>query len=150
MTSTNHSHTNFWENRGKCWGFKNQGFPTWIVYLHYISCLRYTILVRNPGNTSLKTVFAKHFVFVICVYKLDVCCSYSDCKFKQLELVIWPMFEEHNYNLFPDITWPRIYAREWDETDVPMLKCDWCIFTEVNVQIREQSLSKAKVSAAAV
>ena len=25
-----------------------QGFPTRMVYFHYISCLRYTILVRNP------------------------------------------------------------------------------------------------------
>ena len=26
----------------------HQGFPTSMVYLHYISCLRYTILARNP------------------------------------------------------------------------------------------------------
>ena len=27
-----------------------QGFPTRMVYLHCISCLRYTILVGNPRN----------------------------------------------------------------------------------------------------
>ena len=26
----------------------NRGFPTRMVYLYYISCLRYTILVGNP------------------------------------------------------------------------------------------------------
>ena len=30
----------------------NQGFPTRMVYLYYISCLRYTILAGNPGNDS--------------------------------------------------------------------------------------------------
>ena len=29
----------------------NRGLPTRMVYLYYISCLRYTILVGNPGNT---------------------------------------------------------------------------------------------------
>ena len=28
----------------------NRGFPTRMVYLDYITCLRYTILVRNPWN----------------------------------------------------------------------------------------------------
>ena len=31
----------------------NRGFPTRMVYLHYISCLRYTILVRNPWNAEI-------------------------------------------------------------------------------------------------
>ena len=35
-------------------GKLNQGFPARMVYLHYISCLRYTILVGNPQNASLK------------------------------------------------------------------------------------------------
>ena len=29
---------------------KIRGFPTRMVYLYYISCLRYTILVRKPQN----------------------------------------------------------------------------------------------------
>ena len=31
---------------------KNRGFPTRVVHLHYISCLRYTIVVGNPQNAS--------------------------------------------------------------------------------------------------
>ena len=30
----------------------NRGFPTRMVYLYYISCLRYTILVGNPRNQT--------------------------------------------------------------------------------------------------
>ena len=30
-----------------------RGFPTRMVYLYYILCLRYTILVENPRYTSL-------------------------------------------------------------------------------------------------
>ena len=32
----------------------NPGFPARMVYLYFISCLRYTILVRNPWNTGLQ------------------------------------------------------------------------------------------------
>ena len=30
-----------------------QGFPTRMVYLYYMSCLRYTILVRNPRHVPI-------------------------------------------------------------------------------------------------
>ena len=33
----------------------SRGFPTRMVYLHYTSCLRYTILVGNPGNITENT-----------------------------------------------------------------------------------------------
>ena len=33
-------------------GTENRGFPTRMVYLYYVSCLRYTILVRNPWNVN--------------------------------------------------------------------------------------------------
>ena len=33
---------------------KIRGFPTRMVYLHYISCLRYTIQVGNPRNECVQ------------------------------------------------------------------------------------------------
>ena len=38
----------------------NQGFPTRMVYLYYISCLRYTILVGYPRNLCLSKPTASH------------------------------------------------------------------------------------------
>ena len=43
----------------------NRGFQTRTVYLDYITCLRYTILVWNPGNKTI--VF---FAFVCCWFVL--------------------------------------------------------------------------------
>ena len=46
-TCTNHTHRHkLVEKREN----KNRGFPPRKVHLHYISCLRYTILVGNPRN----------------------------------------------------------------------------------------------------
>ena len=50
-----------------CLNFKKKiiirGFPTRLVYLYYIACLRYTILVGNPRNVPLSdsTVRKGHF-----------------------------------------------------------------------------------------
>ena len=42
-------------------GFKtettNRGSPTRMLYLYYISCLRYTVLVGNPRNSVLSFFF---------------------------------------------------------------------------------------------
>ena len=48
-----------------------QGFLSRMVYLYYISCLRYTILVKNPWyaqsslNTWLRVIFLKTSTWVI-------------------------------------------------------------------------------------
>ena len=38
---------------------RNRGFPTRMVYLYYISCLRYTILVGNPRSAVIIIVSIK-------------------------------------------------------------------------------------------
>ena len=44
-----------------------RGFLTRMVYLYYISCLRYTILVGNPQYTGLTSSF-HIFLITICLY----------------------------------------------------------------------------------
>ena len=41
-----------------------RGFPTTLVYLYYISCLRHTILVGSPqyGNCSSGSIVETHFI----------------------------------------------------------------------------------------
>ena len=41
------------ENNVGVAGRREKIFPTRMVYLHYISCLRYTILVGNPRNVGV-------------------------------------------------------------------------------------------------
>ena len=68
--------------------FTNQGFPTRMVYLYYISCLGYTILVGNPRNIKLSVfvclfflkINVSHFFhsrmrIVAYVYSRCLCCS---------------------------------------------------------------------------
>ena len=43
-----------------------RGFPTSMVYLHNISCLRYTILVGNPRIIYL--YFSKFIYSFICLF----------------------------------------------------------------------------------
>ena len=65
-----------------------EGFPTRMVYPHYISCLRYTILVGNPrfvclccgaGDTLLSFAFSCLFLSSFFFYVLlfsSICTSY--------------------------------------------------------------------------
>ena len=49
-----------------------RGFPTRMVYLYYISCLRYTILVGNPGYASVCVyVFVCLVMYLLWVYKFS-------------------------------------------------------------------------------
>ena len=43
------------------WEFTNRGFPTRMVYLKYISCLRYTTLVGNPRNCSFLSTLKQEY-----------------------------------------------------------------------------------------
>ena len=52
----------------------NRGFPTRMVYLHYISCLRYAILVGNPWN-AFNVMPTTWFISLIkCMSILFLCC----------------------------------------------------------------------------
>ena len=57
--------------------FPYRGFPTGMVHLHYISCLRYTILVRNPRYT----VFALSFFFSFSVHFAASCAQVARSSF---------------------------------------------------------------------
>ena len=50
--------------------FVYRGFPTRMVYLYYISCLRYTILVGNPRYTPIcSIVYSVYFIIYKIIYK---------------------------------------------------------------------------------
>ena len=53
--------------------FINRGFLTRVVYLHYISCLRYIILVRNPRNVQTKKPIFKGISYEITKVRLFPC-----------------------------------------------------------------------------
>ena len=50
--------------------FTNRGFPTRMVYLHYISYLRYTILIGNPQNGCGNQEGAEPCILVDCAQVL--------------------------------------------------------------------------------
>ena len=56
----------------------NRGFPTRMVYLNYITCLRYPILVRNPRNglgTKWRTRLLQLTLMIqtTCVHRMHIC-----------------------------------------------------------------------------
>ena len=50
----------------------NRGFPTRMVYLYYISCLRYTILAGNPRNKDGEKLSNRRFANEVALRTEDV------------------------------------------------------------------------------